>query len=482
MEELGKFVPDFRVLPYWGNRNERSILRREFGSKNLGFRGSQFHVVVTSYQFAVSDEEYFTGIPWQIMAFDKVQFISASEHWKKWLSFSCKNRIVLTSTPIQNTLSGLRSLLHTTMPTLFSGPSELEWFSKDTENQTANQAAALNSEQLSRLRQILKPVMLRRIQSDVAHELPKKVEVQVDCQLSFRQKHCYNVLKQQISVEELACASDLDKPLQSRLNNLLMQLRKVCNHPELTALSTARRSVLTPMVFEAPRWNPPRGAPTHDAASTERGQLDVRCTNRCAIQYDCPRLLFHEAVVHRQDHGSLGHIPWLARRMGIFAPDNLHRSLFPAELEDRGAVHHSFSAFSFSRLMGVSVDFVSTVANSGSIEQALVQQLALLHAVKRSPFLDPEEARPMLELGLTTRAASLKNEAIIATTAHVSKIYKISTVRVIAAPIAAVVAGDAAPHRQQFQLGSFFNWELAVTAAYPHGKNLLISAFLAPQH
>ena len=303
MEELAKFVPDFRVLPYCGNQDERSFLRREFSSTKLGVRGSQFHVVVMSYQHAVSDQEFgtFVRTPWQIMAFDEAQFIGASERCEKLLSFSCKNRIVLTSTPIQNTAAGLWALLHIIMPTLFGHSEQLTWFSKDTKNQ----ASALNSEQLSRLHQIIKPFMLRRIKSDVAHELPKKIEVQVDCQLSFRQKHCYDVLKQQISADELAYASDSDQPLQIRLNNLLMQFRKVCNHPELAE----RQSVFSPMVFAAPRWNPPRATPT------DGDKLDVRCINRCAIQYDCPRLIFHEAVVHRQDHGSLGHIPWLARRM-----------------------------------------------------------------------------------------------------------------------------------------------------------------------
>lgn len=98
-----------------------------------------------------------------------------SVRWRVLLSFNCRNRLLLTGTPIQNTMQELWALLHFIMPTMFDSHEEFnEWFSRDIESH-AEKKSALDESQLSRLHMILKPFMLRRIKRDVEHEMAEKV-------------------------------------------------------------------------------------------------------------------------------------------------------------------------------------------------------------------------------------------------------------------------------------------------------------------
>lgn len=66
-QEVQRFVPAFKVVPYWGSPNERKILRQFWEQKDLHTRDAAFHVVITSYQIVVSDVKYFNRIKWQYM-------------------------------------------------------------------------------------------------------------------------------------------------------------------------------------------------------------------------------------------------------------------------------------------------------------------------------------------------------------------------------------------------------------------------------
>lgn len=114
------------------------------------------------------------------MVLDEAQNIknSSSVRWKTLLGFQCRNRLLLTGTPIQNNMQELWALLHFIMPSLFDSHDEFnEWFSKDIENAAAgdNKSSRLNERQLRRLHMILKPFMLRRVKRHVQNELSEKV-------------------------------------------------------------------------------------------------------------------------------------------------------------------------------------------------------------------------------------------------------------------------------------------------------------------
>ena len=63
--EIVRFSPALKVLPYWGQQKERKVIRKYFSQMNLGKIDSPFHVVVTSYHIAVMDEKSFHRVRWQ---------------------------------------------------------------------------------------------------------------------------------------------------------------------------------------------------------------------------------------------------------------------------------------------------------------------------------------------------------------------------------------------------------------------------------
>jgi DNA helicase INO80 len=232
--EIQRFGPNLKVLPYWGQQKERKVIRKYFSQMNVGRKDSPFHVVVTSYHIAVQDEKSFHRVKWQYIILDEAQAIKNinSQRWKILLSFKSRNKLLLTGTPIQNTMAELWALLHFIMPKLFDSHDQFqEWFSKDIEAHSQDQKS-LNQIQLNRLHSILKPFMLRRVKKDVEKELGKKQEFHILCELTKRQKDLYNQLKAKLSVTDFFTMLE-SKTKVKNLMNLVMQFRKVCNHPEL---------------------------------------------------------------------------------------------------------------------------------------------------------------------------------------------------------------------------------------------------------
>ena len=316
-QEFKKFCPSLRVLPYWGALAERKTLRKFFNAKQLYTPSSPFHVLVTSYQLVVADEKCFHRIIWQYMILDEAQAIKNinSQRWKFLLGFNCRNRLLMTGTPIQNSMAELWALLHFIMPKLFDNHEQFqEWFSKDIEAHSQNEKE-LNSTQLSRLHAVLKPFMLRRVKKDVEHEIGPKEEVDIECEMTSRQKLLYQGIK-----DHLSTISDLFSLVDSRqkienLMNIVMQLRKVCNHPELFE----RRIGKTPLLFAS--IAPPKPLYT---GFNELPSLTYTFSN--PISYNLPQIIFDEL-----------YFPYTSKAMNLFGdlkgldlytPMNIYKSSF----------------------------------------------------------------------------------------------------------------------------------------------------------
>lgn len=325
-QEITKFVPRLKALPYWGNTKDRKVLRKFWDRKRATYsEDAPFHVVITSYQLVVQDSQYFQNVKWQYMILDEAQAIKSSQssRWKNLLGFKCRNRLLLTGTPIQNTMQELWALLHFIMPSLFDSHNEFsEWFSKDIESH-AQKNSELNEEQLKRLHMILKPFMLRRVKKNVQKELGDKIELDVFCDLNMRQRGLYSFLRKEISMKDILekASSDKDADLSS-LMNLVMQLRKVCNHPDLFE----RADVRTPLALV--------DMPKTANIAKEGRSLDLSYAATSAIKYSLPKFVYRD--------GGLLDVPGefspagfrrhcLYNLMNIFAPDNIadrarHRS------------------------------------------------------------------------------------------------------------------------------------------------------------
>jgi DNA helicase INO80 len=285
INELEKFAPTLSILPYWGQVKERRILRRDFDQYLLGRRDSPFHICVTSYNIAVQDEKAFCRLRWQHVILDEAQQIknNNSQRWKTLMSFKSRNKLLLTGTPLQNNMAELWALLHFIMPKLFDSHEQFqEWFSKDIEAGSVNKDS-LNQAQLNRLHAILKPFMLRRVKKDVETEIGKKFEFEIKCELTKRQRDLYNSIKNKLSVSDFFQMLDSKNKVKN-LMNLVMQFRKVCNHPELFE----RRQKHSSFVFTSREPHVKNTQPVYGVLRTYAANL----VN--PITFEIPRLVFHQ--------------------------------------------------------------------------------------------------------------------------------------------------------------------------------------------
>ena len=354
-QEITRFVPNIKCLPYWGNGKDRKILRKFWDRKHITYnKDSPFHVLITSYQLVVQDAQYFQKIRWQYMILDEAQAIKSSQssRWKSLLGFHCRNRLLLTGTPIQNNMQELWALLHFIMPSLFDSHDEFsEWFSKDIESH-AQSNTKLNEDQLKRLHMILKPFMLRRVKKHVQKELGDKEEKDVYCDLTYRQRAYYGNLRNKISVmdliEKAAVGDDQDT---ATLMNLVMQFRKVCNHPDL--FERADTSSPLSMVHYA-----------ETASFLREGyNINVAYSTRNAIEYDLPRLLcspearLDMAGPSNAAAGFKGR--YLAELMNIWTPENIQQSM------------NNNEAFSWLRFADTSIGEAYNASHKGLAERAI---------------------------------------------------------------------------------------------------------------
>ncbi|KAL8858445.1 MAG: hypothetical protein Q9198_010684, partial [Flavoplaca austrocitrina] len=137
--------------------------------------------------------------------------------------FNSRNRLLITGTPLQNNLHELWALLNFLLPDVF-GDSEAfdSWFS----NQEADQDTVVQQ-----LHRVLRPFLLRRVKSDVEKSLLPKKEVNLYIGMSDMQVKWYKkILEKDIDAVNGAAGKRESK---TRLLNIVMQLRKCCNHPYL---------------------------------------------------------------------------------------------------------------------------------------------------------------------------------------------------------------------------------------------------------
>ncbi|KAE9590148.1 putative DNA helicase chromatin remodeling SNF2 family [Lupinus albus] len=365
-EELERFCPDIKRLPYWGGLSERTILRKSINPKDLYRREAKFHVLITSYQLLVSDEKFFRRVKWQYMVLDEAQAIKSANsiRWKTLLSFTCRNRLLLTGTPIQNNMAELWALLHFIMPTLFDSHEQFnEWFSKGIENH-AEHGGTLNEHQLNRLHSILKPFMLRRVKKDVVSELTMKTEVMVHCKLSSRQQAFYQAIKNKISLAELFDSNrgQLNEKRILNLMNIVIQLRKVCNHPDLFERSEGS----TFFYFgEIPNSLPP----------PPFGELEYIYYpgGHNPVSYEVPKLVYQEIMQSSETLSSaVGRGVYresFQKHFNIFRPENIYRSIFS---EDRVV---KCGNFGFTHLIDLSPHEVAFLATCSFMEQLLFSMM-----------------------------------------------------------------------------------------------------------
>lgn len=255
--EFKKFCPVFKVLTYFGSVKTRKMLRNGWSKLN------SFHVCITSYQLVVQDSAAFRRKVWYYMILDEAHNIKnfKSKRWQTLLNFNTQRRLLLTGTPLQNNLMELWSLMHFLMPHMFRSRKEFSYWFNNPLSGMVEGNRGINSGLISRLHSIMRPFLLRRLKRDVAKQLPGKFEHLIMCKLSKRQLHLYEEFMSRSTTR-----SSLTGGGYLGMMAVLMQLRKVCNHPDLFE----PRPITSPFVME------PFVFPTSPlfVKALERGPLD----------------------------------------------------------------------------------------------------------------------------------------------------------------------------------------------------------------
>ncbi|XP_077216918.1 ATP-dependent DNA helicase DDM1-like isoform X2 [Tasmannia lanceolata] len=240
VNEFSRFAPSINVVLYHGGRKERNEIRQKFKHKAIG---PKFPVFVTSYEIAMNDAKPLSLYSWKYVVVDEGHRLK-NANCKLLRELKClhiENKLLLTGTPLQNNLAELWSLLNFLLPDIFSSHEEFEsWFdlsgkcnSEVSQEETKEKRRA---QVISKLHLILRPFLLRRLKEDVEHMLPRKKEIILYANMTEHQKQFQDLLVNRTLEDYLRERPDniIGRPgMKGKLNNLVIQLRKNCNHPDL---------------------------------------------------------------------------------------------------------------------------------------------------------------------------------------------------------------------------------------------------------
>ena len=217
--EFERWTPEVRVLVLQGSKEERHrLINEELLEEN-------FDVCITSYEMVLREKSHLKKFAWEYIIIDEAHRIKNEESSLAQIIrvFNSRNRLLITGTPLQNNLHELWALLNFLLPDVF-GDSEAfdQWFSTQESDQDTV---------VQQLHRVLRPFLLRRVKSDVEKSLLPKKEMNLYVPMSEMQVKWYQkILEKDIDAVNGAAGKRESK---TRLLNIVMQLRKCCNHPYL---------------------------------------------------------------------------------------------------------------------------------------------------------------------------------------------------------------------------------------------------------
>ncbi|CAD6185955.1 unnamed protein product [Caenorhabditis auriculariae] len=216
--EFAKWCPTIKTCTVIGDEAARNDVLRDI------VLPMKFDVCCTTYEMMLKIKSQLKKLSWKYIIIDEAHRI---KNEKSKLSevvreLKSRNRLLITGTPLQNNLHELWALLNFLLPDIFSSSEDFDsWFSNDS--------MAQNEDIIQRLHQVLQPFLLRRIKSDVEKSLLPKKEVKVYVGLSKMQREWYT----KVLMKDIDIINGAGKVEKARLMNILMHLRKACNHPYL---------------------------------------------------------------------------------------------------------------------------------------------------------------------------------------------------------------------------------------------------------
>ncbi|XP_027362885.1 probable ATP-dependent DNA helicase CHR12 isoform X1 [Abrus precatorius] len=227
INEFSTWAPSITAILYDGRLEERKAMKEELSGEG------KFNVLITHYDLIMRDKAFLKKIHWHYLIVDEGHRLKNHEcALARTLDsgYHIQRRLLLTGTPIQNSLQELWSLLNFLLPNIFNSVQNFEdWFNAPFADRV--DVSLTDEEQLliiRRLHQVIRPFILRRKKDEVEKYLPGKSQVILKCDLSAWQKVYY---QQVTDVGRVGLDNGSGK--SRSLQNLTMQLRKCCNHPYL---------------------------------------------------------------------------------------------------------------------------------------------------------------------------------------------------------------------------------------------------------
>ncbi|KAI8393737.1 SNF2 family N-terminal domain-containing protein [Radiomyces spectabilis] len=219
--EFKKWVPDFNAFVFHGDKEHRAELIKS------RIQPLDFEVCITSYEICLMEKTQLKKISWEYIIIDEAHRIKNENSMLSQIVriLQSKHRMLITGTPLQNNLHELWALLNFLLPDVFSSSEVFdEWFEKQGGDQ---------KKIVEQLHKVLRPFLLRRIKSDVEKSLLPKKEINIYVKMSPMQRQWYQRILEK-DIDAINGAVGMSKREgKTRLLNIVMQLRKCCNHPYL---------------------------------------------------------------------------------------------------------------------------------------------------------------------------------------------------------------------------------------------------------
>lgn len=218
--EFERWVPGFNVAVLQGSKEERQQMIQE---KLLP---QDFDVLLTTYEMCLREKGALKRLSWEYIIIDEAHRIKNVDSMLSQIvrAFTSRSRLLITGTPLQNNLMELWSLLNFLLPDVFSEADAFETWFRGKGDEAQDQV-------VQQLHKVLRPFLLRRVKADVEKSLLPKKEINVFVGLTDMQRKWYKSLLEK-DIDAVNGASG-KREGKTRLLNIVMQLRKCCNHPYL---------------------------------------------------------------------------------------------------------------------------------------------------------------------------------------------------------------------------------------------------------